>query len=72
MDIIEHFRGSLLLSRNVLVIKDVQDEGLWKPIWHKTTQQCFMEMVCFCPQYYWNFLVLYMDIIEHNRVDLVI
>ena len=31
-----------------------------------------MEMTCFCPQYYLNFLVLYMDIIEQYRVDLVI
>ena len=45
---------------------------LWKPIWHKTTQECFMEMTCFCPQYYWRCLVLQMDIIEHLRIYFVI
>ena len=44
---------------------------LWKPIWHKATQECFMGITCFCPQYYWSFLVLWMDIIEHYRVYFV-
>ena len=31
-----------------------------------------MEMTCFCPQYYWNFLMLLVDIIEHYCVYFVI